>query len=138
MQSEKGPAEAGPFSCHTETVRLMLAIGILAASVACGSADAETRLTERPRARLVIVSTEPLVVRGRGFEPRERVKLLVTVGGRAGPAAAARASRAGRFSVRLRAPAAAAEAIVVQAIGARGSRAMADQLVTTGTLAPAP
>jgi hypothetical protein len=138
VQCEKGPAEAGPFSCHTETVRLVLAVGIMAASVACGSADAETQLTERPRARLVIVSTEPLVVRGLGFEPRERVKLLVTVGGRAAPTGAARASRAGRFSVRLRASTAVAEAIVVQAIGARGSRAMTDQLVTTDTLAPAP
>ena len=102
---------------------------------ACGAAGAEDRAG---RASLSIVSEQPLVVRGQGFKPGERVKLLVTVGGRAAPTGAARASRAGRFTARLRAAARPSEAVVVQAVGARGSRATVDVAVPTGTLAPRP
>jgi hypothetical protein len=120
-------------------VKAVLAISITAVAVACGSAGAETQLTEQSRrAQLLIVSPDPLVVRGLRFGPGERVKLLVTVGGRAAPASAVQASRAGRFSARLRARAGGAEAVVVQAIGAQGSRATADVATPTGTLAPPP
>jgi hypothetical protein len=85
----------------------------------------------------VIVSSDPLVVRGLRFEPGERVKLLVTVSGRAARVGAARASQFGRFTARLGA-ATGSEAVVVQAIGTRGNRATADVAVTTGTLAPPP
>jgi hypothetical protein len=120
-------------------VRAVLALGIVAFGIACGPAGAETTSTEQSRrAQLAIVSTDPLVVRGLGFRPGERVKLLVTVGGRSVPAGGVRTSRAGRFSVRLSAAAAASDAVVVQAIGARGSRASADVSTPTGTLAPRP
>jgi hypothetical protein len=86
----------------------------------------------------VIISSDPLVVRGLRFESRERVKLLVTVGGRAAPVGAARASQGGRFTARLRASPGSSDAVIVQAIGARGSRATADVSAPTGTLAPHP
>jgi hypothetical protein len=124
---------------HTGFVRAVLALSVVAFGLACGQAGAETESAEQARrAQLVIVSTDPLVVRGLGFRPVERVKLLVTVGGRAVPAGGVRASRAGRFSVRLSASAGSSDAVVVQAIGARGSRATADVSTPTGTLAPRP
>jgi hypothetical protein len=119
-------------------VRAVVLVSLTAVAVACGSAGAETRSPEQSHAHLAILSTDPLVVRGLRFEPDERVKLLVTVGGRSARADAARASRAGRFASRLRAPAGSSEAVVVQAIGARGTRATADIAAPTGTLAPSP
>jgi hypothetical protein len=119
-------------------MRVVLAVAVIVFAVACGPAGAETQTTEARRAHLVIVSTDPLVVRGLRFEPGERVKLLVTAGGRAAPMSAARASSAGRFTARLGRTVAAREALVVQAIGSRGSRAMADISAPTGTLVPSP
>jgi hypothetical protein len=120
-------------------VRTLLAVSVLAFGVACATADAETGLSDQSRrAQLFIVSTDPLVVRGVRFAPGERVKLLVAVGGRSVRTSAVRASRAGRFRVLLQASAVASEAVVVQAIGARGSRASADVAAPTGTLAPKP
>jgi hypothetical protein len=119
-------------------VKAVFPIGIAAAVVAGGSAGAATWAPERPRAELAIVSTDPLVVRGKGFLPGERVKLLVTAGARAARTGAARASGVGRFTARLDASLSPSRAIVVQAIGVRGSRATVDVSAPTGTLAPAP
>ena len=119
-------------------MKAVVPLGIAVVVVACGSAGAATWAPERPRAELAIVSTDPLVVRGKGFLPGERVKLLVTAGGRAARTGAARASGVGRFTARLDATSSPSRAIVVQAIGARGSRATADVSAPTGTLAPAP
>ena len=120
-------------------MRVVLAVSIVAFGIACGPAGAETESTEQARrAQLFLVSTDPLVVRGLGFRPEERVKLLVTVGGRAVPVRGVRASRAGRFRVRLGAAVGASDAVVVQAIGVRGSRATVDVSTPTGTLAPRP
>jgi hypothetical protein len=120
-------------------VRAVLALSIVAFGIGCGPAGAETEPTEQARrTQLVIVSTDPFVLRGLRFRPGERTKLLVTVGGRAVPAGAVRASRAGRFSVRLSAAVGASDAVVAQAIGARGSRATADVSTPTATLAPRP
>lgn len=115
------------------------AIGVLAVATACGAADEAPRAREQARApSLAVVSQQPLVVRGVGFRAGERVKLLVTVGGRAAPTGAARASASGRFTARLGSGVGPADAVVVQAIGAGGSRAMVDVAVPTGTLAPRP
>jgi hypothetical protein len=120
-------------------VRSALLIGVIVFGAVCGSALAETSAPEQAGgARLGIVSEDPLVVRGCGFKPGERVKLVVAVGGKASAATATRASRAGRFKVRLRTKTRPSDALVVQAVGARGSRATADILVPTGTLAPPP
>jgi hypothetical protein len=120
-------------------VKAALLVSVTVVAVACGPAGAETQASEESRrAQLVIVSSDPLVVRGLRFKAGERVKLLVTVGGRAAPMGAARASQAGRFTARLRAPASSSKAVVVQAIGARGSRATADVSAPTGTLTPSP
>ena len=108
-------------------MRSALLIAAIASLVACGSAGAEPRAPDKARgANLDIVSEAPLVVRGSGFRPGERLKLLVTLGGRAAPVGAARASRAGRFTARLRVEISASDALVIQALGARGSRAMTD------------
>jgi hypothetical protein len=119
-------------------VRAVLLLSIAAAALACGSAAAATWAPERPRAQLVISSLDPLVVRGTGFLPGERVKLLVSAGGRSAPTGAARASGTGRFTARLKAAWSLSGAVVVQALGARGSRATVDVSAPTGTLAPSP
>ena len=68
------------------------------------------------------VDLEPLTVRGIGFKQRERVKLLVSL-----PAHAStrnvRADVRGRFTVVLPARLDRCDSAVVQARGARGSRA---------------
>ena len=74
--------------------------------------------------RLALVSDEPVTVAGVGFRPYERVRLLITPG----PSTRnVRAGRLGRFRVTLRASMPRCEGVVVQALGARGSRAMIDR-----------
>ena len=117
----------------------MLLVTLIVFAAACGTAGAETTGPEQAReARLSIVSEDPLVVRGTGFRPGERVKLLFAVRTRSGAIGAARASQAGRFTARLGVSAKPMHALVVQAIGARGSRATAEISVPTDTLAPRP
>lgn len=76
--------------------------------------------------KLRIVALNPMAIRGSGFAARERVKLLIVA-----PRPAVRwvrASARGMFSIRLRFKVGRCEAVVVQAVGARGSRAQAELL----------
>ena len=68
------------------------------------------------------VDLEPLTVRGIGFKQRERVKLLVALPGHASTRST-RADARGRFTVVLASRLDRCESAVVQARGARGSRA---------------
>ena len=74
--------------------------------------------------RLTIVSTSPLTAGGRGFRPNERVKLVAT--GQGVESKTIQASPRGVFSARFGLSPAAGAAVVIQAIGSRGSRAMVD------------
>jgi hypothetical protein len=76
---------------------------------------------------LRIVDTAPLTVRGTSFKPGERVKLLVNAGKPV--TRAVKAGPRGGFTARLGIGTSIDTAVVVQAIGMRGSRAMVD--VTT-------
>jgi hypothetical protein len=98
----------------------VLAAVLVTSSTAFAGADAR-------RATLRITDLTPLTVRGTHFAPRERVKLLVNAGRpltktvRAGP----RGRFVARLGVRVDAGIC---SVVVQAIGAAGSRATADVL----------
>jgi hypothetical protein len=120
-------------------MRTVLLLATTAVAALSGLVGAETSGSQGVRfAELAIVSSDPLVVRGTGFRPAERVKLLVTAAGLRGTGGAARASRAGSFAVRLLVAASPREAVVVQAFGTRGTFATAQISVTTRTLGPPP
>lgn len=95
-------------------------------AAACGSAGATPSSPHDAEARpaLKIVSLSPLTVKGARFVPGERVKLLVSGGG--GKSKAARADRRGRFTAAFAVKLDRCTSFVVQAVGARGSRAMVD------------
>jgi len=92
----------------------------LGASLIVGS----THAGSGSASRLALVSDEPVVVAGVGFQPRERVRLLITPG----PSVrTVLAGRLGRFRATLRASMPRCGGVVVQAVGNRGSRAMTDR-----------
>jgi hypothetical protein len=103
------------------TVAVMLTLFTPAALGSTGSEAA----SKRPSLRFV--DLDPLTVRGLNFKPGERVKLLVNADGP--HRLAAKASPRGDFTVRLAFKLDRCTAVVVQAIGNKGSRAMVD--VTT-------
>jgi hypothetical protein len=110
------------------------AVLALLVGVACGTADATPSSTQdesTPRATLRITSLDPLTVAGTRFAPGERVKLLVGTRMKA-----TRADERGRFRTSFRIEVGRCSGVVVQAFGARGSRAMAD--VTAPQCAPSP
>jgi hypothetical protein len=87
----------------------------------CGSALAGAQ-ARRPTLRILDVA--PLKVQGANFKPGERVTLLVNAGRPL--TKGLKAGGHGGFTVRLGVSVKGCTAVVVQAIGARGSRAMAD------------
>jgi hypothetical protein len=101
-------------------VVLLVTFGLALSSTAFAASSAT-------RASLQITDAAPLTVRGAGFRSGERVKLLVSAGRplsktvKAGPS--------GRFTARFGVRTTRGTAVVIQAIGSRGSRAMVD--VTT-------
>jgi hypothetical protein len=100
----------------------MRGVATAVAAVLALGAGSSANAAKRPA--LTIVDTSPLVVRGANFKPAERVKLLVNYGKPL--SRAVRAGPRGGFVVRLGVSVNGCTAVVVQAIGARGSRAMAD------------
>jgi hypothetical protein len=87
---------------------------LLALTPSAGAAPART-------ASLRIVQLKPLTVAGRSFKPNEKVKLIATSEGVA--VKAVRADARGRFTARLALVSVQCLSTVVQAFGARGSRA---------------
>jgi hypothetical protein len=103
----------------------------LVATLALGIAGSGLASDEAKRPRLQILDTSPLTVRGTSFEPGERVKLLV--GSPKPLSKSVRAGSRGGFVARFALQVAHGEAVVVQAIGSRGSRAMTDITTPHGT-----
>jgi hypothetical protein len=87
---------------------------LLALSASASAAPART-------ASLRIVQLKPLTVAGRSFNPNEKVKLIATSEGVA--IKVVRADARGRFTARLALVSGRCLGTVVQAFGARGSRA---------------
>ena len=81
------------------------------------------------RAALTIADREPLTIRGTRFAPNESVRLLV-VSGVVQRARSVRAGSRGGFTAVFRIGLDRCDALVVQALGSRGSRAHVDLLQT--------
>ena len=102
-----------------------LAVVVFAAFGLVGFASAEA-IGSAPRApHLELVRLAPLTIRGTGFKPAERVRLIVTADGVATRRVSA--TQLGRFVVRLAIRPGRCTDVVVQAFGAAGSRAMIDR-----------
>ncbi len=97
---------------------------LVAVPAALGGDDAR-------RPTLKIVDLSPVTVLGTGFRPGERVTLLV--GSPRPLSKSVKAGRRGVFTARFTLRAGHGEAVVVQAIGARGSRAHADVTMPHGS-----
>jgi hypothetical protein len=96
-------------------------------SLGCGSAPSGSQRTEpSPGPMLRLVALDPPTLSGSGFRPRERVTLLVSAGPGKSTSRRVTAGSGGGFTVTLPSAASGCDALVVQAIGARGSRAMVD------------
>ena len=93
---------------------MMILVLAVAALVAGG--------TSAPKPALRPLDLDPLTLRGTSFKPGERVKLLLS----ASPVVRSKVVRAGelgRFRVVFNVAPGRCDSVVVQAIGARGSRA---------------
>jgi len=98
-------------------VMLVAGVCLLAAA---GSAGARETQAQRPQ--LSITDTRPFEVRGVGFEPRERVQVLLAVnGGQRWQNTVA--SSAGVFTVEFRLSLGTCSRFTMQAFGSKGSRA---------------
>ena len=94
---------------------------VLGALAVVGSAGAVTQ-SDAQRPALAVTDTRPFEVRGAGFEPRERVQVLLSANG------AQRwqntvATSAGTFTVEFRLSLGACSRFTMQAFGSKGSRA---------------
>ena len=87
---------------------------------AAGSAGGA--LTQAQRPLLAVTDTRPFEVRGVGFEPRERVQVLLAANG-AQRWRTTVASAAGAFTVEFRVSLGACSRFTMQAFGSKGSRA---------------
>ncbi|CAN5157639.1 hypothetical protein BH20ACT13_BH20ACT13_08340 [soil metagenome] len=88
--------------------------------VAAGSAGAQGTQAQRPQ--LSLTDTRPFEVRGAGFEPGERVQVLLAVNGVQRWQRAV-ASSAGVFTVQFRVRVGACSRFTVRALGSKGSSA---------------
>ena len=93
---------------------------VLGALAVVGSAGAVTQADQRPS--LAVMDTRPLEVRGVGFEPRERVQVLLALNGSQRWQSTV-ASRAGAFTVEFRVSLGICSRFTMQALGSKGSRA---------------
>lgn len=107
---------------------------VLASFTSCATAAVPQEADSPIRARLALADLQPLVVTGAGFRSRERVRLLVSAGRVA--ERIVRAGADGRFRTVFGFSIGRCDAVVVQAIGDRGSRAHVD--VTQAACAPPP
>ena len=102
-----------------------LAAAVLIALVAASEASTQSGVDAPGKPRLEIVRTVPLPIRGVGFRAGERVRILATGGG--ADTKRVTATVAGAFTLRLRVRVGRCTSLVVQAVGAAGSRAMIDR-----------
>jgi hypothetical protein len=101
--------------------RMALAAGVCSLAAAASVAAASGSDTSR-RASLHVLDMQPLVVRGTGFEPNERVRLMLSVA-EGQRWRATKAGAEGRFTMRFDASIGGCGRFSVQAFGSRGSRA---------------
>jgi hypothetical protein len=99
--------------------RATLVIGLLALAIA-GWAAGQRTPAQRPA--LAVTDTRPFEVRGVGFEPRERVQVLLAVNGSQRWRSTV-ASAAGIFTVEFRVSLGVCSRFTIQAVGSKGSRA---------------
>lgn len=97
----------------------------IAATILLGAPVTALGSAEAKRPALKILGVAPIRVQGTSFRAGERVKLLVSAG-QTPFTRGVKAGPRGGFVVRTNITAGVCAAIVVQAIGARGSRAMVD------------
>jgi hypothetical protein len=84
--------------------------------------SASGAVTQEQRPSLAVTDTRPFEVRGVGFEPRERVQVLLAVnGGQRWRSTVASAQ--GVFTVEFRVSLGACSRFTMQAVGSKGSRA---------------
>jgi LEA14-like dessication related protein len=105
-------------------VRTVAVVGSLVLIAAVTAAYSGSGLAASKRPTLQLTDLNPLTVRGLNFRPEERVKLLVSAGG--AKRLAVKANQRGTFTLALRVELDRCTAVVVQAFGSRGSRAMVD------------
>jgi hypothetical protein len=103
----------------SRAVKFPISIGLLLLVAATVSSAGSAR----PKAKLMLVDTQPVVVAGRGFAPAERVTLRTALNGRQ-VTKRVTASRIGRFTVRLAVTDAECDPFTVSAVGREGRRAM--------------
>jgi hypothetical protein len=101
-------------------MRTLAAVTAICATALVGVVPTGTAATA-PRLRLV--GTQPLVVRGESFEPRERVTVTALTPSRS-PRVLIRASSSGRFKASFRSVVRpCGSSVAVRALGSLGSRA---------------
>jgi hypothetical protein len=102
-----------------------LAAAILVTLGGASGAGAQSEIDAAGKPRLEIVRTVPLTIRGLGFRAGERVRVLAT--GQGADTRRVTTTPAGAFTLRLRVRVGRCTPLVVQAVGAAGSRAMIDR-----------
>ncbi len=100
--------------------KLTIAV-VLGALAVVGSAGAVTQ-SDAQRPALTVMDTRPFEVRGSGFEPRERVQVLLSANG-AQRGQNTLATSAGAFTVEFQLSLGACSRFTMQAFGSKGSRA---------------
>ena len=100
---------------------MALSLAVVLVSAAAVVAPAATAATPRPSLRIVD-DTPPATLRGVGFQPGERVRVVI-VAGTARSVKKAVATALGRFTVRVRADVNDCTGFSATAIGSKGTRA---------------
>ena len=100
-----------------KTVVVVAGFCLLAVAGSAGVAGAQT-----VRPSLAVIDTRPFEVRGAGFEPRERVTVLLALNGSQRWQRGV-ASSSGVFTVEFPASLGACSRFTIQAFGSKGSRA---------------
>lgn len=100
--------------------KLTLALGICLLALAGSAGAGSAAMDQRPA--LAVTETRPFQVRGVGFEPRERVQVLLAVNGSQRWQRTI-ASSAGVFTVEFRVSIGACSRFTMKAYGSKGSSA---------------
>jgi hypothetical protein len=108
----------------------MLRITFVVALCVVGVANATPNDVAGKRAQLQILDTRPLLVRGVGFKPAERVRVLVETDPRS-RSRTTRANLAGRLTVTFDVTVPYCGSFTLQAVGATGSRVPAQERVAS-------
>jgi hypothetical protein len=100
----------------TVKAKFVIALAALVASAAASTSAADTK------ARLTVVKSKPLAVRGTGFHPHEAVRITL-LGSIKRTVKRAEAGANGSFKVAFRPAADGCSLVIAHAVGSEGSRA---------------